>query len=96
MSNKHHLLNMAAAEMSAVALTRRYDSFQQYNEALHDSKSLQSLAGDILGSLQRKHYELLQTPKIEDDISCAENAALNSIERYVPVLVAREDLFVRD
>ena len=37
------------------------------DEALADSRFLQVLAGNLLGSLQRKQYELQQTSPYEDD-----------------------------
>jgi len=66
----------------ATAFTRRRNLFQQYSEALHDSESLQRLAGDSGGNLQRKHYELQRTPKIEDDTTIVEITALQNIVRY--------------
>ncbi|CAD6590834.1 MAG: hypothetical protein ASARMPREDX12_004747 [Alectoria sarmentosa] len=40
---------------------------QCLDEALADSRFLQVLAGNLLGSLQRKQYELQQTSPYEDD-----------------------------
>ena len=52
---------------------------QCLDEALADSKYLQVLAGNLLGSLQRKQYELRQTSPYEDDpVSAA--TTLQSIE----------------
>ena len=52
---------------------------QCLDEALADSSHLQVLAGNLLGSLQRKQYELQQTSPYEDDpVSAA--ATLQSIE----------------
>lgn len=52
---------------------------QCLDEALADSRFLQVLAGNLLGSLQRKQYELQQTSLYEDDpVSAA--TTLQSIE----------------
>ncbi len=52
---------------------------QCLDEALADSRFLQVLAGNLLGCLQRKQYELQQTSPYEDDpVSAA--ATLQTIE----------------
>lgn len=55
------------------------------DEALADSRFLQVLAGNLLGSLQRKQYELQQTSPYEDDpVSAA--TTLQSIEDLITSL----------
>ena len=74
------------ATMKALGMTSSPVSSLGYeqclDEALADSRFLQDIAGNLLGSLQRKQYELQQTSPYEDDpVSAA--ATLQSIEEYV-------------
>ncbi|CAF9942389.1 MAG: hypothetical protein ALECFALPRED_009724 [Alectoria fallacina] len=58
---------MAAIKTLAMTPSPSLGYEQCLDEALADSRFLQVLAGNLLGSLQRKQYELQQTSPYEDD-----------------------------
>lgn len=70
---------MATMKTLAITPSPTFGYEQCLDEALADSRYLQILAGNLLGSLQRKQYELQQTSPYEDDpVSAA--TTLQSIE----------------
>lgn len=70
---------MTAVKTLAMTPSPSFEYEQYLDEALADSRFLQVLAGNLLGSLQRKQYELQQTSAYEDDpVSAA--TTLQSIE----------------
>lgn len=76
---------MAAIKTLAMTASPSLGYEQCLDEALADSRFLQVLAGNILGSLQRKQYELQQTSPYEDDpVSAA--TTLQSIEDLITSL----------
>ena len=58
---------MATMKTLAITQSSSLGYEQCLDEALADSRFLQVLAGNLLGSLQRKQYELQQTSPYEDD-----------------------------